>query len=131
MRRKFLSVVLCVCMMMTMVPFAFAAEGTKGTESNPYSLSEFNALTRDQYKTAQEALGGTMYVNVGKYSYGQNGALGNGIRNDTTGQVPDHSKLNAYGENGYLGEKNDGANGKNVVFVGTSITLLLGASWAA
>ena len=122
MRRKFLSVVLCVCMMMTMVPFAFAAEGTKGTESNPYSLSEFNALTRDQYKTAQEALGGTMYVNVGKYSYGQNGALGNGIRNDTTGQVPDHSKLNAYGENGYLGEKNDGANGKNVVFVGTSIT---------
>lgn len=27
MRRKFLSVVLCVCMMMTMAPFAFAAEG--------------------------------------------------------------------------------------------------------
>ena len=27
MRRKFLAVVLCVCMMMTMVPFAFAAEG--------------------------------------------------------------------------------------------------------
>lgn len=27
MRRKFLSVVLCVCMMLTMVPFAFAAEG--------------------------------------------------------------------------------------------------------
>lgn len=34
MRRKFLSVVLCVCMMLTMVPFAFAAEkGDTSTES--------------------------------------------------------------------------------------------------
>lgn len=122
MRRKLLSVVLCVCMMLTMAPFAFAADGTKGTENNPYSLSEFNALTREQYKTAQEALGGTMYVNVGEYSYEQTGILGNGERNDTPGQRPDGTKMNAYGENGYLGDQNDGANGKNVVFVGTSIT---------
>lgn len=34
MRRKFLSVVLCVCMMLTMVPFAFA-EGSDDTTSSP------------------------------------------------------------------------------------------------
>ncbi|MDO5595707.1 MAG: S-layer homology domain-containing protein [Bacillota bacterium] len=34
MRRKFLSVVLCVCMMLTMAPFAFAAEGD-GNEGTP------------------------------------------------------------------------------------------------
>ena len=53
-----------------------------------------------------------MYVTVGDYSYDTNGVLGNGERNDTPGQTPDHTKLNAYGENGYLGDKNDGANGK-------------------
>lgn len=49
MRRKFLSVVLCVCMMMTMVPFAFAAETTEGsktwtdsvtTQPDGYSIDE-------------------------------------------------------------------------------------------
>lgn len=34
MRRKFLSVVLCVCMMLTMVPFAFAADGETATPSS-------------------------------------------------------------------------------------------------
>lgn len=94
----------------------------KGSEKNPYTLEELGAMTRAEYIAAQEKLGGTMYVTVGNYSYDKNGVLGNGVRNDTPGQVPDHSKLNAYGENGYLGEKNDGANGKNVVFVGGSIT---------
>ena len=63
-----------------------------------------------------------MYVTVGDYSYTTNGTLGNGVRDDTVGQTPDHSKMNAYGENGYLGNGNDGANGKTVVFVGSSIT---------
>ena len=36
MRRKFLSVVLCVCMMLTMAPFAFAEEGD-GNEVTPTS----------------------------------------------------------------------------------------------
>ena len=94
----------------------------KGTEKNPYTLEELGAMTRAEYIAAQEKLGGTMYVTVGDYSYDKNGVLGNGVRNDTPGQVPDHSKLNAYGENGYLGENNDGANGKNIVFVGGSIT---------
>lgn len=94
----------------------------KGTETNPYTLDELSTMTRAEYVTAQTALGGTMYVTVGDYSYDTNGVLGNGERNDTPGQTPDHSKLNAYGENGYLGEKNDGANGKNIVFVGGSIT---------
>ena len=93
-----------------------------GTEACPYSREQFAAMTRADYITAQERLGGTLYVNVGNYAYEKNGVLGNGVRNDTTGQVPDHSKLNAYGENGYLGEKNDGANGHAVVFVGGTIT---------
>lgn len=93
-----------------------------GTEACPYSREQFAAMTRADYIKAQERLGGTLYVNVGNYAYEKNGVLGNGVRNDTTGQVPDHSKLNAYGENGYLGEKNDGANGHAVVFVGGTIT---------
>lgn len=93
-----------------------------GSEAHPYSREQFAAMTRADYITAQERLGGTLYVNVGNYAYEKNGVLGNGVRDDTTGQVPDHSKLNAYGENGYLGEKNDGANGHAVVFVGGTIT---------
>ena len=93
-----------------------------GTEANPYTLEQLGAMTRQAYIDAQNRLNGIMYVTVGDYTYGTNGVLGNGVRDDTTGQTPDHSKLNAYGENGYLGEKNDGANGKSVVFVGGSIT---------
>ena len=93
-----------------------------GTEANPYTLAQLGAMTRAEYVEAQTRLGGTMYVTVGDYNYDTNGVLGNGVRDDTTGQIPDHSKLNAYGENGYLGEKNDGANGKNIVFVGGNIT---------
>lgn len=97
-------------------------EETRGTEANPYTLADLGHMTRKEYAAAQEALGGTMYVAVGDYSYDKDGVLGNGERNDTPGQNPDHSKLNAYGENGYLNEKNDGANGKNIVFVNGSIT---------
>lgn len=93
-----------------------------GTEACPYSREQFAAMTREEYIAAQKRLGGTLYVNVGNYAYEKNGVLGNGVRNDTPGQVPDHSKLNAYGENGYLGEGNDGANGHAVVFVGGTIT---------
>ena len=93
-----------------------------GTEANPYTLEQLGTMTRQAYIDAQNRLNGTMYVTVGNYAYDTNGVLGNGVRDDTTGQIPDHSKLNAYGENGYLGEKNDGANGKSVVFVGGSIT---------
>ena len=93
-----------------------------------YTLTQLGAMDRDAYITAQERLGGTMYVTVGNYSYDTNGVLGNGVRNDTTGQTEDRSVLNGYNSNGYLGEKNDGtkgndgANGKNIVFVGGTIT---------
>lgn len=97
-------------------------EETRGTEARPYTLAELGDMTRAEYVAAQKALGGTMYVEVDNYTYGENGVLGNGERNDTPGQNPDGSKLNAYGENGYLNEKNDGANGKNIVFVNGSIT---------
>ena len=93
-----------------------------GTEACPYSREQFAAMTRAEYITAQKRLGGTLYVNVGDYAYEKDGVLGNGVRDNTPGQVPDHSKLNAYGENGYLGEGNDGANGHAVVFVGGTIT---------
>lgn len=93
-----------------------------GSEAHPYSREQFAAMTRAEYIAAQGRLGGTLYVNVGDYTYGTDGVLGNGVRNDATGQVPDHSELNAYGENGYLGGKNDGANGHAVVFVGGTIT---------
>lgn len=93
-----------------------------GSEAHPYSREQFAAMTREEYREAQKRLGGTLYVNVGDYAYGTDGVLGNGVRDDTPGQIPDHSKLNAYGENGYLGEKNDGANGHAVVFVGGTIT---------
>lgn len=93
-----------------------------GSEAHPYSREQFAAMTRAEYIAAQERLGGTLYVNVGDYAYGTDGVLGNGVRDDTPGQIPDHSKLNAYGENGYLGEGNDGANGHAVVFVGGTIT---------
>lgn len=97
-------------------------EDNKGTEENPYSREEFSAMTRAQYIDAQNRLEGTMYVKIDNYAYEEDGVLGNGERNDTPGQTPDHSKLNTYGANGYLGDQNDGANGKKIVFVGGTIT---------
>ncbi len=129
--KKFLSLVLAVLMLAVMLPVtAMAEEGAagNGSQSNPYTLAQLGAMTRDAYIAAQERLGGTMYVTVGDYSYTTNGTLGNGVRNDTTGQTEDRNVLNGYNSNGYLGEKNDGtkgndgANGKNIVFVDGTIT---------
>lgn len=105
----------------TSIKSAFIKD-TTGTRSDPYTLEQLSEMTRDEYIAAQNRLKGTMYVTVGNYEYDTNGVLGNGVRNDTPGQTPDHSKLNSYAENGYLGEGNDGANGKNIVFVNGSIT---------
>ena len=129
--KRFLSILLAVLMLAVMLPVtAMAEEGAAGdgSQSNPYTLAQLGAMTRDEYIAAQKRLGGTMYVTVGDYSYTTNGTLGNGVRNDTTGQTENRSVLNGYNSNGYLGEKNDGtkgndgANGKTVVFVGSSIT---------
>ena len=129
--KKFLSLVLAILMLAVMLPVtAMAEEGAAGdgSQSNPYTLAQLGAMTRDAYIAAQERLGGTMYVTVGDYSYTTNGTLGNGVRNDTTGQTEDRNVLNGYNSNGYLGEKNDGtkgndgANGKNIVFVDGTIT---------
>ena len=129
--KKFLSLVLAILMLAVMLPVtAMAEEGAAGdgSQSNPYTLAQLGAMTRDAYIAAQERLGGTMYVTVGDYSYTTNGTLGNGVRNDTTGQTEDRNVLNGYNSNGYLGKKddgakgNDGANGKNIVFVGGTIT---------
>ena len=123
--KRFLSILLAVLMLAVMLPVtAMADEGATGdgSQSNPYTLKQLGAMTRDAYIAAQTRLGGTMYVTVGDYNYGTNGVLGNGVRNDTTGQTEDRNVLNGYNSNGYLGEKNDGANGKNIVFVGGTIT---------
>ena len=120
--KKFLSLVLAILMLAVMLPVTAMAEVGDGSQSNPYTLEQLGAMTRDEYITAQKRLGGTMYVTVGDYSYTTNGTLGNGVRNDTTGQTENRSVLNGYNSNGYLGEKNDGANGKNIVFVGGTIT---------
>ena len=120
--KKLLSVVLALLMLAVMLPVTAVAEETKGSSTNPYTREELGAMTRQQYIDAQNANNGTIYVTVGDYSYNTNGVLGNGVRNDTTGQTEDRSVLNGYNSNGYLGEKNDGANGKNIVFVGGTIT---------
>ena len=126
--KKFLSILLAVLMLAVMLPVTAMAEDGDGSQSNPYTLTQLGAMTRDEYIAAQDRLGGTMYVTVGDYSYNTNGVLGNGKRDDTTGQTEDRNVLNGYNSNGYLGEKNDGtkgndgANGKNIVFVGGTIT---------
>ena len=126
--KKFLSILLAILMLAVMLPVTAMAEDDAGSQSNPYTLAQLGAMTRDEYIAAQERLGGTMYVTVGDYSYTTNGTLGNGVRNDTTGQTEDRNVLNGYNSNGYLGKKddgakgNDGANGKNIVFVGGTIT---------
>ena len=134
MKHKLLSILLCLAMALSLLPTAALADGegeaaaNDGTEAHPYTLAELGAMTRDAYIEAQTRLGGTMYVNVGDYSYSTNGVLGNGVRNDTPGQTEDRNVLNGYNSNGYLnedgadGKKNDGANGKNIVFVNGSIT---------
>ena len=126
--KKLLSVVLALLMLAVMLPVTAMAEDGDGSQSNPYTLAQLGAMTRDEYIAAQKANNGTIYVTVGNYSYDTNGVLGNGKRDDTTGQTENRSVLNGYNSNGYLGEKNDGtkgndgANGKNIVFVGGTIT---------
>lgn len=128
--KKLLSLLLSVLMCLSLIPtvaLATTAEGetgseaTKGSSSNPYTLEEFGAMTRENYIAVQESLGGTMYVNVGEYSYDTNGVLGNGVRVDSAAGA-DKTDLNCYAANGYKGDENDGANGKTVVFTGTSIS---------
>ncbi len=120
--KKFLSILLAILMLAVMLPVTAMAADGDGSQLNPYTLAQLGAMTRQQYIDAQTRLGGTMYVTVGDYSYTTNGTLGNGVRDDTTGQAENRSVLNGYNSNGYLGEKNDGANGKNIVFVGGTIT---------
>ena len=126
--KRFLSILLAVLMLAVMLPVTAMAADGDGSQSNPYTLAQLGDMTRDAYIAAQKANNGTIYVTVGNYSYDTNGVLGNGKRDDTTGQTEDRNVLNGYNSNGYLGEKNDGtkgndgANGKNIVFVGGTIT---------
>ena len=92
---------------------------TTGTETDPYTLEQFNEMTRAEYITAQDRLGGTMYVTVGEYAYATQGVLGNGTADNSD---RDSTKLNYYGAPGAKeGQYSDAAVGKSVVFVGDSI----------
>lgn len=53
MRRKFLSVVLCVCMMLTMAPFAFAADGDDTTSSPATAVAQIGDT---EYPSLQAAI---------------------------------------------------------------------------
>lgn len=91
-----------------------------GSKEHPYTLKELGEMTRDAYIAAQKELNGTMYVTVGDYSYDTDGVLGNGTANNSD---RDSTKLNYYGAPGAKsGQYSDEAVGKNVVFVGSSIT---------
>ena len=92
---------------------------TTGTETDPYTLEQFNEMTRAEYIAAQDRLGGTMYVTVGEYAYATQGVLGNGTADNSD---RDSTKLNYYGAPGAKeGQYSDAAVGKSVVFVGDSI----------
>ena len=121
MKRKLLSILLCLAMALSLLPTAaLADETTKGTEDDPYSLNDLSTMTRQQYIDAQTRLGGTMFVTVGDYSYEKDGVLGNGTADNSD---RDSTKLNYYGAPGAKsGQYSDAAVGKNIVFVGNSIT---------
>ena len=57
MRRKLLSVVLCVCMMLTMAPFAFAEEGISASDGGSSVGNENVAkINNTEYATLQNAV---------------------------------------------------------------------------
>lgn len=70
MRRKFLSVVLCVCMMLTMAPFAFAEEGGSsgggGGSSAATLQSQINDLGSEGTVTLDKDYTETITINAGK-----------------------------------------------------------------
>ena len=119
--KKLLAMALALVMCLGITTTVWA-DGEKGSEANPYSLEEFNALTREQYAAAQVANNGTLYVNVGEFTYSDAATftLGNGTVNDNGS---DKTEMNYYGANGYKsGENAAPENGKKVVFQNGTIT---------
>ena len=122
--KKFLSILLAILMLAVMLPVtAMAEEGTgDGSQSNPYTLAQLGAMTRDAYIAAQKANNGTIYVTVGNYSYDTNGVLGSGTQG-TADKTTDNTKLNTYAAPGAKsGQYSDAAVGRNIVFVNGTIT---------
>ncbi len=120
--KKFLSLVLAILMLAVMLPVTAMAEEGDGSQSNPYTLAQLGAMTRDAYIAAQDRLGGTMYVTVGNYSYDTNGVLGSGTQG-TADKTTDNTKLNTYAAPGAKsGQYSDAAVGRNIVFVNGTIT---------
>ncbi len=120
--KRFLSILLAILMLAVMLPVTAMAEDGDGSQSNPYTLAQLGAMTRDAYIAAQDRLGGTMYVTVGNYSYDTNGVLGSGTQG-TADKTTDNTKLNTYAAPGAKsGQYSDAAVGRNIVFVNGTIT---------
>ena len=123
--KRFLSILLAILMLAVMLPVtAMAEEGATGdgSQSNPYTLTQLGAMTRDEYITAQKANNGTIYVTVGNYSNDTNGVLGSGTQG-TADKTTDNTKLNTYAAPGAKsGQYSDAAVGRNIVFVNGTIT---------
>ncbi len=121
MKKRLFAMFLALTMALSLVPtMAMAAEDVRGSEDRPYTREEFAEMTRTEYIDAQEKLGGTMYVDIGDYSYDADGVLGNGTASNSD---TDSTKLNYYGAPGAKsGKYSDGAVGQSIVFVGGSIT---------
>ena len=120
--KKFLSILLAILMLAVMLPVTAMAADGDGSQSNPYTLTQLGAMTRDEYITAQERLGGTMYVTVGDYRYDTNGVLGSGTQG-TADKTTDNTKLNTYAAPGAKsGPYSDAAVDRNIVFVNGTIT---------
>lgn len=123
--KKLLSVVLALLMLAVMLPVtAMAEDGAAGdgSQSNPYTLTQLGAMTRDEYIAAQNANNSTIYVTVGNYSYDTNGVLGSGTQG-TADKTTDNTKLNTYAAPGAKsGQYSDAAVGRNIVFVNGTIT---------
>ena len=120
--KRFLSILLAILMLAVMLPVTAMAEDGDGSQSNPYTLTQLSAMTRDEYIAAQNANNGTIYVTVGNYSYDTNGVLGSGTQG-TDDKTTDNTKLNTYAAPGAKsGQYSDAAVGRNIVFVNGTIT---------
>lgn len=119
MRRKFLSVVLCVCMMLTMVPFAFAEEGTEG-QAPVSGGSTTEVSTAQELQNALNAATNGAVIKLKNDISLENKAIFSGQDMTVTLDLDTHT-LTGPGNNYALDNSNNGqaGNGKLIVQNGT------------
>lgn len=119
MRRKFLSVVLCVCMMLTMAPFAFAEEGTEG-QAPVSGGSTTEVSTAQELQNALNAATNGAVIKLKNDISLENKAIFSGQDMTVTLDLDTHT-LTGPGNNYALDNSNNGqaGNGKLIVQNGT------------